>query len=118
MYALSSSLLDHGAINAVMVLRFDEAWDKVLGKRVVPLPTQGCACHRIDVIGKELEDSAKRSLVVTGLSQSKLVRMQTHGLVMDAGKLEEIIDPPCAANPFETRIYFNVDNTYARAEAM
>jgi hypothetical protein len=79
MYALSSSLLDHQAMNAVIVLRFDTTWSHIQSQFCIPLPTQECACHRIQVIGRGLP-AEQRAVVVTELASSKLLEIKTHNL--------------------------------------
>ena len=49
-YLLASDLLDERSVNALVVLRFEQgSWTKVVGRRVIPLPTQDCSCHRLEV---------------------------------------------------------------------
>ena len=49
-YALATDLLDDDAVNAVVILRFDPKWTTCLARRIIPLPTQDCACHRVAFI--------------------------------------------------------------------
>ena len=46
-YCLASDLLDEESVNAVVMLRFSADWRTIVGRRVVPLPTQDCSCHRV-----------------------------------------------------------------------
>merc|ERR1712106_423017 len=52
LFTLSSSLLDHTAMDALIILKFDPdkhgGWTSVTGRRVVPLPTQDSMIHLID----------------------------------------------------------------------
>jgi hypothetical protein len=40
LFCLSSSLVDHTSVNAVVMFRFSDDWQTVIGRRVIPLPTQ------------------------------------------------------------------------------
>ena len=66
LYALASDLVDHHSVKAVVMLTFGEDWKSVTGRRVVPLPTQDCCCHRVAVVG-DFKQPQKRSIVVTEL---------------------------------------------------
>mmetsp|Transcript_24205 Transcript_24205/g.53718 ORF Transcript_24205/g.53718 Transcript_24205/m.53718 type:complete len:1622 (-) Transcript_24205:204-5069(-) len=116
MYCLSSSLLDHQAMNAVMVLRFNSDWSMVEAKKVIPLPTQNCACHRISVTGRELPPD-KRAVVVSELSTSQIVEIKTFGLRMQS-HLVRHIEEPCANFPFERHIFYDDQNEKEKAEAL
>lgn len=58
LFTLSSSLLDHTALDALIVLRFDPkkdgGWTSVTGRRVVPLPTQDSMIHRVHVVRSDI----------------------------------------------------------------
>ena len=62
LFTLSSSLLNHTAMDALIVLKLDPekhgGWTSVTGRRVVPLPTQDSMIHRVTVV---------RSDILTGL---------------------------------------------------
>ena len=113
-YALSSDLLDDEALNAVVILRFDDTWTKCLARRIIPLPTQDCACHRIVFIdtaqgacegehsqlpGREL---SSRSIVITELASSKLLQIKVRNL-HDMMPLEEL--EYTDSNGFKVRKY-------------
>ena len=74
-YALASDLLDDSAVNALVMLRMDAAWTTCLGRRVMPLPTQDCACHRIQLVDA-FADAASRSVVITEMSSSKVLQIK------------------------------------------
>ncbi|EOD19208.1 hypothetical protein EMIHUDRAFT_458787 [Emiliania huxleyi CCMP1516] len=67
-YALASDLLEDEVWSA-------ESWARCLGRRVIPLPTQDCSCHRIAVVdaGPNLGGDG-RSIVITELASSKLLQ--------------------------------------------
>jgi len=90
-YALASDLLEDEAVDAVVVLRMDESWTRCLGRRVIPLPTQDCSCHRIAVVdaGSNLGGDG-RSIVITELASSKLLQVELRHLV-DFQPLDESV---------------------------
>ena len=53
-YALASDLLDDTAVNAVVVLFMDPDWKVCNGRRIVPLITQNCMCHRIAFVDADI----------------------------------------------------------------
>lgn len=79
MFAISSNLVEDDAMNALYVLAFDPStgtgWQDPVAFRVIPLPTQDCSCHRIEVIcdGLDPEDA---SVVVSELHTSKIWQMK------------------------------------------
>lgn len=86
-YALASDLLDEEAINALVVLRMTDDWKMCLGRRVLPLPTQDCACHRVAFVDPHTDaESAvmrnvNRSVVITELSSSKVLQVKVQNLI-------------------------------------
>ena len=59
LFTISSSLLDHTALDALIVLKFDPeedgaGWTSVTGRRVVPLPTQDSMIHRVHVVRSDI----------------------------------------------------------------
>jgi hypothetical protein len=85
LFCLSSSLVDHTSVNAVVMFRFSDDWQTVIGRRVIPLPTQDCACHRVEIIGNT-DKPEDRSVVVTELASSKLYQMK----IENVDEVEEI----------------------------
>ena len=79
MFAISSNLVEDDAMNALYVLAFDPStgtgWQDPVAFRVIPLPTQDCSCHRIEVIGDGL-DPEDASVVVSELHASKIWQMK------------------------------------------
>lgn len=71
MYAISSDLLQEKSPNCLVVLRFDEAMSRVRERRVMPLLTQDCACHRIELI----RTRERTSVVISELASSKLIQI-------------------------------------------
>ena len=75
MYLLASDLLDEAGVNAIVIVQFDQYWKHVVGRRVIPLPTQDCSCHRIAVLQESLQpDDA--SVVVTEMASSKVLQLK------------------------------------------
>ena len=75
-----------------------------LGRRVIPLPTQDCACHRIAFVDAAIpgQPGRSRSIVVTELASSKLLQIKVRNLV-DVQPLAEAITTD--ADGFEVRAY-------------
>lgn len=109
LYALASDLLEDEAVNAVVVLRFCDEWRQCLDRRIIPLPTQDCACHRVAFIDVPVEGKTHscRSIVITELASSKLLQMKVRNL-LDAAHLNEKITTD--ADGFEVRKYTAVDD--------
>jgi len=103
-YALASDLLDDEAVNAVVVLRFCDGWKRCLGRRIIPLPTQDCACHRVAFMDVPIEGRAlhARSIAITELASSKLLQIKVRN-ILDISLLEETITTD--ADGFEVRRY-------------
>ena len=68
-YALVSDLISAESLNAVVILLFDESWTTIHARKVVPLPTQDCSCHRICVV-RDPERPDDASVVVTEMASS------------------------------------------------
>jgi len=103
-YALASDLLDDEAVNAVVVLRMCDDWTKCLGRRIIPLPTQDCACHRVAFIDVPIEGRkhSSRSIAITELASSKLLQIKVRNL-LDISLVNETISTD--ADGFEVRSY-------------
>eukprot|EP00929_Paragymnodinium_shiwhaense_P035675 TRINITY_DN19223_c0_g1_i2.p1 TRINITY_DN19223_c0_g1~~TRINITY_DN19223_c0_g1_i2.p1 ORF type:complete len:567 (+),score=72.85 TRINITY_DN19223_c0_g1_i2:46-1746(+) len=108
-YALASDLLDDEAVNAVVVLRMDDKWRTCLGRRIVPLPTQDCACHRIEFIDATIAGRGRRSrsIAITELASSKLLQIKVRNL-LDMEQVQETIS--IDADGFEVRSYTSGDD--------
>lgn len=92
-YALATDLLDDDAVNAVVILRFDPKWTTCLARRIIPLPTQDCACHRVAFIdaiipGREINS---RSIAISELSSSKLLQIKVRNITDMTPLREEIL---------------------------
>ena len=113
-YALSSDLLDDEAVNSIVVLLMDQKWRKCLGRRVIPLPTQDCACHRIAFVDAAIsgQPGRSRSIVVTELASSKLLQIKTQHLT-DVTSLTETISTD--SDGFEVRTYVDTGDAAASA---
>ena len=80
-YALTSDLLHDAVVNALVVLELSDDWSLITRKRVLPLPTQDCACHRVVYLGEELGISSElASVVISELASSKLLQVQVRHL--------------------------------------
>ena len=90
-------------------LRFCDEWRQCLDRRIIPLPTQDCACHRVAFIDVPVEGKTHscRSIVITELASSKLLQMKVRNL-LDAAHLNEKITTD--ADGFEVRKYTAVDD--------
>jgi len=79
LWAISSNLVEDQAINACYAVLFDPSsgsgWTTPMMYRVVPLPTQDCCCHRLEIVHEGLPPEA-HSVVVSELSTSKLWQMK------------------------------------------
>jgi len=108
-YALASDLLDEEAVNAVVLLRMDKEWRTCLGRRIIPLPTQDCACHRICFVDADIAGRPKRSrsIVITELASSKLLQIKVRNLTHLVDLIEEITTN---AEGFEVRTYTETDD--------
>lgn len=112
LFALSSSLLDTTAIDALIILKFDPekhgGWTTVTGRRVVPLPTQDSMIHRVTVVRPDKEKPEGWSVVVTELNSSKLFQIKLIHLV-DFDKCTNVIDTVSRTNPKTTVVDASVD---------
>ena len=98
------------AINSIVVLSMCDGWRKCLGRRVIPLPTQDCACHRIEFIDALVDghqDGSARSVVVTELASSKLLQIKTRN-IRDTSRLVETVSTD--ADGFEVRQYATAED--------
>lgn len=102
MYAIASDLLEETSVNAVVILQFKDGWSSISGRRVIPLPTQDCSCHRITLV--ETENPENRSILVTEMASSKVFQMKINN-VTDFALLDEVINED---ETFEFRSYINL----------
>lgn len=79
MYALSSDLLDEKAINAIVIIEFNQEWEKIINRRIVPLPTQDCSSHRITSL-TSFNNEDNYSIIVTEMASSKLLQVKIKNL--------------------------------------
>ena len=61
------------------MLRMCDEWQTCSGRRVMPLPTQDCACHRIAFVQPD-GDPDTRSVVITEMASSKLLQVKVRNL--------------------------------------
>ena len=104
-YALASDLLDCQALDAIMMIRMCPEWKKCIARRLVPLPTQNCASHRVISVDVGIQDrpDLSKSIVITELAASKLLQIKT-AHIGDFVCLEEGIGT-CAETGCEVRTY-------------
>ena len=107
-YALASDLLDDEAVNAVVIL-LDVTWSTCVGRRIIPLPTQDCACHRVAFIDAQIPGRAmsSRSIAITELASSKLLQIKTRN-IRDTSRLVETVSTD--ADGFEVRQYATAED--------
>lgn len=86
LFAISSDLLEEKSVNAVIILKFDDNWEIIKCQRIIPLPTQDCSCHRIELIENKITEN--RSIVVSEMSSSKIFQMQISNIT-DYAPLQE-----------------------------
>ena len=92
------------------MLLFDDSWRTIVARRVVPLPTQGCASHRLELVDVDGLPGS-RSLVVTELSAAKLFQIKTERLLSYVTRMDEKIEmqqadhPQCPAEGLQVRTY-------------
>jgi len=112
LFTLSSSLLDHTALDALIILKFDPdtggGWTSVTGRRVVPLPTQDSMIHRVTVVKPDPEKPEGWSVVVTELNSSKLFQIKLIHLI-DFDACTNVIDTVSRTNPKTTVVDASVD---------
>jgi hypothetical protein len=117
MYALSSDLFNASSVCAIVVLLFDDEWRSVVGRRVVPLPTQGCSAYKIELCsGRGASADGTSTLVVSELACAKLFQVKTDRLLSSITKLDEVVEqtsldgggiyePECPGTGYEVRRY-------------
>merc|ERR1712212_567090 len=84
-YAIGSTLLQDESTDALVIINLCKGWDQIEGVRIIPLPSQQCACHRIaycDVKGKEEDDvedeDVDGSVFITELSKAKILQVKVN----------------------------------------
>uniref|UniRef100_A0A7S2MTY3 Uncharacterized protein n=1 Tax=Haptolina brevifila TaxID=156173 RepID=A0A7S2MTY3_9EUKA len=109
-YAIASDLLDDSAVNSVVILQFKTEKDRgeqfktCVGQRIIPLPTQDCACHRISFVDAEIADKPRRSrsIVISEMQSSKLLQIKVGNVLQTQRVIEKI---STNAEGFEVRSY-------------
>ena len=83
LFLISSNLLDDEAMNMITCIAFNpyvgSGWEAPMMRKDIPLPTQDCCCHRIEIIA-DSEDDARVSAVVSELSSSRLFQTKLFNL--------------------------------------
>jgi hypothetical protein len=78
---LSSNLIDDTAINAITLLYMniyvDSGWVAFFSKKEIPLPTQDCSCHRIEIIKDKVEPD-QITAVISEMASSRIFQIQLH----------------------------------------
>lgn len=110
-YAISSTLLQDESTDALFIINICKNWKTIEGMRVVPLPSQGSACHRI--VYAEIDDGDNEqddgSVFITELAFSKLLQVKVNDDVMMHGLEEKIVT---GADGFEHRHYNMTDDIF------
>ena len=79
LYLISSNLVDDAAVNAITCISFNpfvgSGWVVPFMRKDIPLPTQDCCCHRIEIVA-DGPDDARVSAVVSELSSSRLFQIK------------------------------------------
>jgi len=103
-YAIASTLLQDDSTDALVILNMDTKWKVIEGVRIVPLPSQRSACHRITYC--DIEDGDNEcddgSVFITELSKSKVLQVKVNDDVIMSPLKEEITTD---AYGFERRHY-------------
>ena len=90
MFAISSNLLDDDATDMVMMYVFQgDSWTELLWGKGIPLPSQDCSCHRVDVVAEGLPPE-EQSIVVSELRTAKLFQMKVHNCFLGIEMLMEV----------------------------
>jgi hypothetical protein len=79
----------------LVILKFRDDMKRILARRIIPLTTQDCACHRIELV-KSL-DNQRRTVVISEFASSKILQidvthvddMETLRVVSETGREEE-----------------------------
>lgn len=103
-YAIASTLLQDDSTDALFILNMDADWKTIEGVRIVPLPSQRSACHRITYC--DIEDGDNEcddgSVFITELSKAKVLQVKVHDDVIMTPLQENITT---GADGFERRHY-------------
>lgn len=79
-YAICSSLLNDESSDALIIMNMCRGWKDVLGIRIVPLPSQLSACHRIcycDIEDND-DDCDDGSVFITEMTKAKLLQVKVN----------------------------------------
>jgi len=98
---ITSDLIDHASVNALQIIQFDADWNVAVTRRVIPLPTQDSAVHRVAVA--HADSLEKASAIVTELNSSKLFQIKLQHLLDDAELIFEVSDMIQRTSPPDDR---------------
>ena len=80
---LSSNLIDDSAINAITLLYMNtyvgSGWVAFMSKKEIPLPTQDCSCHRVEIIKDKMEPD-QITAVISEMASSRIFQIQLHNI--------------------------------------
>jgi hypothetical protein len=78
---LSSNLIDDTAINAITLVYMNmyvgSGWVAFASKKEIPLPTQDCSCHRVEIIKDKVEPH-QITAVISEMASSRIFQIQLH----------------------------------------
>jgi len=93
LYAIATTLLADDSTDALLILDMCDNWQQCTGMRIVPLPSQRSACHRIAYC-EEMDDDDETddgSVFITELTKSKLLQVKVNNDIRMT-EMEETID--------------------------
>ena len=83
MVLISSNLVDDTAINAITCVGFNpfvgSGWVAPLWRKDIPLPTQDCCCHRVEIIS-DGDGDQRVTAVVSELASSRVFQVKLQNL--------------------------------------
>jgi len=91
-YAIATTLLEDDSSDALLIMNMCDDWLTCEGIRIIPLPSQGSACHRIAYC-EDMDDDDETddgSVFITELTKSKLLQVKVSNDVYMT-KLKETI---------------------------
>ena len=79
LYVISSNLVEDQAINCLTCIWFNpyvgDGWTAPIMRKDIPLPTQMCCCHRIEIVSDGPDDE-RISAVISELSSARLFQIK------------------------------------------
>jgi len=132
---ISSNLVDDAALNAITFITFNpfigSGWVAPYQRKDVPLPTQDCCCHRIEIITDGPEDR-RVSAVVSELSSSRLFQIQLANVevfdhlvetvsdrITECGKKYSVVEYTVAGGAnAKTNLFYTTEAWQGAAEAL